>query len=46
MAGSEPHQTSPHHAKSTNVRQQDELHNLERENDLENYQEGSYKRST
>ena len=41
MAGSGPHQTSPHHAESTNVRQQDELHNLERENDLDNYQEGS-----
>ena len=31
MAGSRPHQTSPHHAKSANVRQQDELHDLERE---------------
>ena len=41
MAGSGPHQTSPNHAESTNVRQQDELHNLERENDLDNYQEGS-----
>ena len=41
MAGSGPHQTSPHHAKSTNVRQQDELHNLEHEKDLDNYQEGS-----
>ena len=38
MAGSGPHQTSPHHAESANVRQQDELHNLE---DLDNYQEGS-----
>ena len=41
MAGSGPHQTSPHQAKSTNVRQQDEFLNLEREKDLENYQEGS-----
>ena len=36
-----PHQTSPHHAESTNVRQQDELHDLEREKGLDNYQEGS-----
>ena len=28
-------------AESTNVRQQDELHNLEREKDLDNHQEGS-----
>ena len=41
MAGSWPHQTSPHHAESTNVRQQEELHNLEHEKDLDNYQEGS-----
>ena len=41
IAGSGPHQTSPHHAESANVRQQDELHNLEREKDLDNYQEGS-----
>ena len=41
MAGSGPHQTSPHHAKSANVRQQDELLNLEHEKDLDNYQEGS-----
>ena len=41
MAGSGPHQTSPHHAESANVRQQDEPHNLEREKDLNNYQEGS-----
>ena len=41
MAGSGPHQTSPHHAESANVRQQNELHNLEREKDLDNYQEGS-----
>ena len=41
MAGSGPHQTSPHHAESANVRQQDEFHDLEREKDLDNYQEGS-----
>ena len=41
MAGSGPHQTSPHHAESTNVRQQDELHDLEREKDTDNQQEGS-----
>ena len=41
MAGSGPHQTSPHHVESANVRQQDELHNLECEKDLDNYQEGS-----
>ena len=41
MAGSGPHQTSPHHAESANVRQQDELHDLEREKDLDNYQESS-----
>ena len=41
MTGSGPHQTSPHHAESTNVRQQDELHDLEREKDLDNHQEGS-----
>ena len=41
MAGSGPHQTSPHHAKLANDRQQDELHNLEHEKDLDNYQEGS-----
>ena len=41
MAGSGPHQANPHHAESANVRQQDELHNLEREKDLDNYQEGS-----
>ena len=34
-----PHQTSPHHAESANVRQQDELHDLEREKGLDNYQE-------
>ena len=41
MAGSGPHQTSLHHAESANIRQQDELHDLEREKDLDNYQEGS-----
>ena len=41
MAGSGPHQTSPHHVESANVRQQDELHNLQHEKDLDNYQEGS-----
>ena len=41
MTGSGPHQTSPHHAESANVRQQDELHDLKREKGLDNYQEGS-----
>ena len=41
MERSGPHQTSPHHAESANVRQQDELLNLEHEKDLDNYQEGS-----
>ena len=41
MAGLGPHQTSPHHAESANVCQQDKLHNLEREKDLDNYQEGN-----
>ena len=41
MAGSSPHQTSPHQAESANVCQQDEFLNLEREKDRENYQEGS-----
>ena len=41
MAGSGPHQTSLHHAESVNIRQQDELHDLEREKNLDNYQEGS-----
>ena len=41
MAGSSPHQTSPHQAKSANARQQDEFLNLERERDRQNYQEGS-----
>ena len=41
MARSGPHQTSPYQAESANVRQQDEFLNLEREKDLENYQEGN-----
>ena len=41
MVGSGPHQTSPHQAESTNVRQQDEFLNLEHERDRQNYQEGS-----
>ena len=41
MAGSKPHQTSPHHAESANVHQQGELHDLEREEDRDNQQEGS-----
>ena len=40
MAGSGPHQTSPHQAESANVRQQDEFLNLECERDQANYQEG------
>ena len=41
MAGSGPHQTSPHHAESTNVYQQGEFHDLKREKDIDNQQEGS-----
>ena len=41
MTGSGPHQTSPHQAKSANIRQQDEHLNLEHQSDRENYQEGS-----
>ena len=41
MAGLGPHQTSPHHAESANVHQQDKLHNLEHKKDLDNYQEGN-----
>ena len=41
MAGSGPHQTSPHHAESANVHQQGELHDLEHGNDMDNQQEGS-----
>ena len=36
MVGSGPHQTSPHHAESANVNQQGELHDLEREKDIDN----------
>ena len=41
MAGSGPHQTSPHHAELANAHQQGELHNLEYGNDMDNQQEGS-----
>ena len=41
MAGSGPHQTSPHHAESANVHQQGELHDLKREENMDNQQEGS-----
>ena len=41
MAGSGPHQTSPHHAESVNVHQQGELHDLEHGNNIDNQQEGS-----
>ena len=41
MAGSGPHQTSPHHAESANIHQQGELHDLEHGNDMVNQQEGS-----
>ena len=41
MARSGSHQTSLHHAESANVRQQDELYDLERDKDLDNCQEGS-----
>ena len=41
MAGSGPHQTSPHHAESTNVHQQGELHDLERGDDIDNQLEGN-----
>ena len=41
MAGSRPYQTSLHHAESANVREQDELHDLEHDKDLDNYQEGN-----
>ena len=33
--------SGPHHAESANIRQKDELHDLECEKDLDNYQEGS-----
>ena len=41
MAGSRPHEISPHHAESANVHQQGELHDLEHENNIDNQQEGS-----
>ena len=41
MAGSGPHQTSPHHAESANIHQQGELHHLEHGDHMENQQEGS-----
>ena len=41
MAGSGPHQTSPHHAESTNVYQQGEFYDFKREKDIDNQQEGS-----
>ena len=41
MAESGSRETSPHHAESTNVHQQDEIRGLEREKDLDNHQEGN-----
>ena len=41
MAGSSPHQASPHQAESVNVHQPDDFLELERKRDKENYQEGS-----
>ena len=41
MAGSGPHQTSPHHAKLANIHQQGELHDLKHRNHMDNQQEGS-----
>ena len=41
MAGSGPQQASPPHAESVNIGPQDELHNLERENHVDNQREGS-----
>ena len=43
MARSGPHQTSPHQAESTNVHQQDEFLNLERQRDRKNYQDTTYR---
>ena len=43
IAGLGPHQTSSHHVESANVHQQGELHDLEREKDMDNQQEGSLK---
>ena len=45
MAGSGPQQTSPPHAESGNVNQQGELHNLERENHVDNHERAACKRS-
>ena len=45
MVGSGPHQTSPHHAESTNVHHQGELHDLKHGNDMDNQQEGSLQTS-
>ena len=41
IAGSRPHQTSPHHAQLANIHQQDELRDLEHGNHMDNQQEGS-----
>ena len=41
MAGSELHQTSPHHAESAIIHQQGEFHHLEHGDHMENQQEGS-----
>ena len=41
MAGSKPHQTSPHYAESANIHQQGELYDLEHGNHMDNQQEGS-----
>ena len=41
MAGSGPHENSPHHAESANIHQQGELHNLEHGNHMDNQHEGS-----
>ena len=41
MAGSGPHQISPHQAELANVHQQGEFHELEHGDDMDNQQEGS-----
>ena len=41
MAGSSPHQTSPHQAESVNFHQQDDFLNLECEKDREKYRKGN-----
>ena len=41
MAGSAPHQTSPHQAESANFHQQDDFFNLERDRDKGKHQEGN-----